>query len=59
MIFIDNRSSTIHEVVNRYLEWSENADIAVAFIRKSGIRLVDSNIKSLLRRGGGLRILVP
>ena len=58
MLFIDNRSSTIHEVVNRYLEWSENADIAVAFIRKSGIRLVDSNIKSLLRRGGGLRMLV-
>lgn len=58
MIFVDNRSSTIREIISGYLEWSERADIAVAFLRKSGVGLVDSSIKRLLRRGGIIRILV-
>jgi len=58
MLFIDNQNSTAQEIISEYLEWSERVDIAVAFLRKSGIDLVDSSIKRLLDKHGKIRVLV-
>lgn len=58
MIFVDNQQITLQSVFIDCIKWAEEVDIAVAFLRKSGVDLIYQPLINMLNRGGKLRIVV-
>jgi HKD family nuclease len=57
MEFIDNDNQKLLKVIKQCLAWSENVDIAVAFVRQSGVLSIAEEICQIQSKGGQVRML--
>ncbi len=57
MQFTDNSQVTLNSVLIEYLKWAEGVDIAVAFIRKSGVNLIAHDLQNIIDNRGKIRII--
>ncbi len=58
MRFIDNGRVVLSQILQQCFRSAESVSIAVAFIRKSGLRILREDIDLLMGKGGDMRVLV-
>lgn len=57
MKFTNNSQLSLWKILATYLEWAQNVDIAVAFLRMSGIRIVVNYFRNIITNGGRIRVI--
>jgi len=58
IIFTDNITLNLSDVLNQFLPKAKQLKFAVAFIKYSGFKLIEKNINECLSKGGNIEFLV-